>query len=61
MRYLLLVLGLLGLIVGFIIYESNTDTRNMTLSAVIMASGAVLLAAGAATVDIVEAIKANQR
>lgn len=61
MRYLLLVLGLLGLVVGFIVYESNTDTRNMTLSAVIMASGAVLLAAGAATVDIVEAIKANRR
>jgi hypothetical protein len=60
MRYLLIVVGLLGVLLGFWIIGYG-PTNASPPGSLLVQVGAVFLALGLATVDIVEAIKAKGR
>jgi hypothetical protein len=66
MRYLLIVVGLLGVLFGFGVLFSFVvigagPANAHPLGELFVQIGAVFLAAGLATVDIVEAIKAKRQ
>jgi hypothetical protein len=60
MRYLLIVVGLLGVLLGFWIIAARPANASPPGS-LFVEVGAVFLAVGSATVDIVEAIKAKRQ
>jgi hypothetical protein len=60
MRYLLIVVGLLGALLGFWIIGYG-PTNASPPGSLFVQVGAVFLAIGLSTVDIVEAIKAKDR
>jgi hypothetical protein len=60
MRYLLIVVGLLGVLLGFVAVGYGPATARPS-GELFVQVGAVFLAAGLATVDIVEAIKAKRQ
>jgi hypothetical protein len=56
MRYVLMIVGALGLAIGFLMFAKDSPKATVTLQL-----GGVFLAVGLATSDIVEAIKGNRR
>jgi uncharacterized membrane protein HdeD (DUF308 family) len=60
MRYLLIVVGLLGVLLGFWVIATG-PTNASPPGSLFVQVGAVFLAVGLATVDIVEAIKAKRQ
>jgi hypothetical protein len=60
MRYLLIVVGMLGVLLGFWIIASGPANASPPGS-LFVEVGAVFLAVGLAAVDIVEAIKATRQ
>ncbi len=57
MRYVLIGLGGIGLVMGFLMFAKE----NTPLATLVIQLGGLFLAVGMATADIVEAIKNNQR
>ena len=57
MRYLLIVVGLLGVLWGFEMIAHDSASRYAPL---LVQAGVIFLAIGLATVDIVEAIKTKR-
>ena len=60
MRYLLIVVGLLGVLLGFLAIASGPANARPS-GELFVQVGAVFLAVGLATVDIVEEIKAKRQ
>jgi drug/metabolite transporter (DMT)-like permease len=56
MRFLLLVLGMIGIVLGIVV-GNGRHPENLQQGAAMAIVGAVFFAAGAAAVDIVDAIK----
>jgi uncharacterized membrane protein len=61
MRYVLMVLGAVGLALGFLMFANARHPEHISQATVALQLGGVFLAIGLATNDIVEAIKANRR
>jgi hypothetical protein len=61
MRYVLMVLGAVGLAVGFLMFANAHHPDHMTQATVVVQLGGLFLAAGMAATDIVEAIKGSRR
>jgi len=62
MRYLLMVLGAVGLALGFLMFaNARGHPENISQATVVVQLGGICLAIGMATTDIVEAIKASRR
>jgi hypothetical protein len=57
MRYVLMVLGAIGLAIRFLMFASAHHPDHLTQATVVVQLGGIFLAAGMATADIVEAIK----
>jgi hypothetical protein len=57
MRYVLMALGAMGLVVGFLMFAKD----NTPLATLVVQLGGVFLAIGMATSDIVEVIKGSRR
>jgi hypothetical protein len=60
MRYVLIVVGLLGVLLGYLMIVGPDPTSANRNGPVLVQAGAIFLAVGPATVDIVEAIKAKR-
>jgi hypothetical protein len=61
MRYVLTVLGALGLAMGFLMFANAHHPNHISQATVVVQLGGVFLAIGMATTDIVEAIKGSRR
>jgi hypothetical protein len=61
MRYVLTILGFIGLVVGFLIFAHAHDPVKISQAAIILQLGGIFFAVGLATNDIVEAIKGGWR
>jgi hypothetical protein len=61
MRYVLLILGAIGLGLGFLMFANAHHPNVIPQAAVVVQLGGIFLAIGMATTDIVEAIKASRR
>jgi hypothetical protein len=61
MRYLLVVLGALGLGAGFLMFANAHHPDHYTQATVALQLGGIFLAIGLAAVDVVEAIKGSRR
>ena len=61
MRYVLLVLGAIGLAVGFLMFANAHHPDHISQATVAFQLGGIFLASGMAAFDIVEAVKANRR
>jgi hypothetical protein len=61
MRYLLMVLGAVGLAAGFLLFANAHHPDHHIQATVVAQLGGILLASGMATADIVEAIKGSRR
>jgi len=61
MRYLLMVLGAVGLALGFLMFANAHHRDHISQATVVVQLGGICLAIGMATTDIVEAIKASRR
>jgi hypothetical protein len=57
MQYVLLVLGVIGLGVGFLMFSNAHHPDHIAQATVVVPLGGIFLATGLATADIVEAIK----
>jgi hypothetical protein len=57
MRYVLMVLGAIGLAMGFLMFANAHHPDHIPQATVAIQLGGIFLAIGMATVDIVEAIK----
>jgi hypothetical protein len=57
MRYVLMGLGGIGLVMGFLMFAKE----NTPLATLVIQLGGVFLAVGMATTDVVEAIKGSSR
>jgi len=60
MRYILIVLGVISLAVGFLMLANARHPEHITQATVAFQLGGMFLAVGLAAVDIVEAIKRNR-
>ena len=60
MRYLLMVLGAIGLTIGVIVFVNAHNPEHNIRAAVLVVLGGIFLATGMATIDIVEAIKGRR-
>ena len=61
MRYVLLILGAIGLGLGFLMFANAHHPDHISQATVVVQLGGVFLAIGMATTDIVEAIKGGRR
>ena len=61
MRYVLMVLGTLGLAIGFLMFSNAHHPEHIAQATVALQLGGIFLAVGMAASDIVEAIKGNRR
>jgi hypothetical protein len=61
MRYLLMILGAIGLAIGFLMFANAHHPDHMTQATVMVQLGGIFLAIGMAAADIVEAIKGGRR
>jgi hypothetical protein len=61
MRHVLTALGVIGLVVGFLIFANAHDPLKVSQATVVLQLGGIFFAVGMATHDIVEAIKVSQR
>jgi uncharacterized membrane protein len=57
MRYALMVLGAIGLALGFLMIANARHPENVAQATVVLQLGGIFLAVGMGTADIVEAIK----
>ena len=60
MRYVLMVLGAIGLAVGFLMFANAHHPDHISQATVTLQLGGIFLAAGMAATDIVEAIKGSR-
>jgi hypothetical protein len=61
MRYALLVLGAIGLGLGFLMFANAHHPDHVPQATIVIQLGGIFLAAGMATTDIVESIRNNTR
>ena len=61
MRYVLMVLGVIGLAIGFLMFAHARHPDHTIQATVIVQLGGIFLAIGMATTDIVEVIKGSRR
>jgi hypothetical protein len=61
MRYVLVILGALGLGLGFVMFANAHHPDHIPQATVVLQLGGVFLAVGLAAIDIVEAIKGSRR
>jgi hypothetical protein len=61
MRYLLTALGVIGLGVGFLMLANAHDADKISKSTTVLQVAGIFFAVGAATIDIVEAIKGHRQ
>jgi hypothetical protein len=61
MRYLLTILGAIGLGMGFLMFANARLPDHISQATVVVQLGGIFLAIGMATIDIVEAIKGSRR
>ena len=62
MRYVLIILGAVGLVLGFLMFaNAHHDSESIAQATVVVLLGGVFLAIGMAATDIVEAIKGSRR
>jgi|GEM_PF-3284884 len=60
MRYVLMVLGAIGLAMGFLMFANAHHPDHISQATVALQLGGIFLAVGMATVDIIEAIKGKR-
>jgi hypothetical protein len=60
MRYVLMVLGAIGLAMGFLMFANAHHSDHIPQATVALQLGGIFLAVGMATVDIIEAIKGKR-
>ena len=61
MRYVLMILGTIGLALGFLMFANARHPDHISQATVVVQLGGIFLAGGMATADIVEAIKGSRR
>lgn len=61
MRYVLMLLGVIGLALGFLMFANAHHPDHYSQATVAMQLGGIFLAVGMAATDIVEAIKGSRR
>jgi hypothetical protein len=61
MRYVLMVLGAIGLAVGFLMFANARHPDHVSQATVVCLLGGIFFTGGMATTDIVEAIKGSRR
>jgi hypothetical protein len=61
MRFVLMLLGAIGLGVGFLMFANAHHSDHISQATVVLQLGGIFLATGLATIDIVEAIKSSRR
>ena len=61
MRFVLMLLGAIGLGVGFLMFANAHHPEHISQATVALQLGGIFLAIGLATIDIVEAIKSSKR
>ena len=61
MRFVLMLLGAIGLGVGFLMFANANHRDHISQATVVLPLGGIFLATGLATTDIVEAIKSSKR
>jgi hypothetical protein len=61
MRYVLLILGAIGLGLGFLMFANAHHPDHIPQATVVVQLGGIFLAVGMAAADIVEAIKGSRR
>jgi hypothetical protein len=61
MRFVLMLLGAVGLGVGFLMFANAHHPEHISQATVALQLGGIFLAIGLATIDIVEAIKSSKR
>jgi hypothetical protein len=61
MRFVLMLLGAIGLGVGFLMFSNAHHPEHISQATVALQLGGIFLAVGLATTDIVEAIKGSRR
>jgi hypothetical protein len=61
MRYMLMILGAIGLGMGFLRFANVRHPDHISQATVVVQLGGMFLAIGMATTDIVEAIKGSRR
>ena len=61
MRFVLMILGALGLGLGFLMFANAHHPDHISQATVALQLGGAFLAIGLATIDIVEAIKGSRR
>jgi hypothetical protein len=61
MRYVLMVLGAIGLALGFLMFGNAHHPEHISQATVMALLGGIFFAAGMAATDIVEAIKGSRR
>ena len=61
MQYVVIVLGAIGLEVGFLVFASAHHPDHMSQATVVVPLGGILLASGLAAADIVEAVKGRSK
>jgi hypothetical protein len=61
MRYVLMVLGAIGLAIGFLMFANAHHPDHVSQATVVVQLGGVFLSIGMAATDIVEAIKGSRR
>jgi hypothetical protein len=60
MRYVLMLIGVIGLSIGFLMFANAHHPDHMTQATVVVQLGGLFLASGMATIDIVETIKSRR-
>jgi uncharacterized membrane protein len=61
MRYVLMVLGVIGLAIGFLMFANAQRPEHTTQATAAVQLGGIVLAIGMAATDIVEAIRDRKR
>ena len=60
MRYALMLLGAIGVAVGFLMFANARHPEHITQATLVVQLGGVFLAIGMASMDIVDAIKSRR-
>ena len=60
MRYVLMVLGAIGLATGFLMFANARHPDHVSQATVVALLGGIFFASGLATADIVEAIRGSR-